>query len=152
MTSLAELGLAETAGVDADIAVFSPPRVRFHQEGVVDMVFAGYIEPESDQLIPVGRVVTSPYTEKLSRGEDEDEWEAATSKVLGIAGIETIYRRFGSTMYLPNSYSPPVFYDADKIAKNLHLMQTTAAKLVLAHFGLQPPRSGLLRKRQVRLK
>ncbi|MGC1176763.1 MAG: hypothetical protein WA843_01725 [Candidatus Saccharimonadales bacterium] len=149
MTQLSELGLAETAGVDARIKIYSPPRTRFHQEGVVDMVFAGYLERETKELIPVGRVVTTPYEQSLEN--EHGRWTAATSQVLGIVGLDTIYKRAANAIYLPEYRHLARYHHEGAILKELRSMQQEAGHLVLAHLGLQPPRYGLRRRRGVKL-
>ena len=114
------LGLANTAGVEAKFYPVIPPVQRMHQEGVIDTILVAYDEPETGEMIPVGRVVTSPVV--LTNGKRN----FATSLVRGIVGDGVIYEQ-------ENQINKQSF--AEEQAERLVKTQEAAAAMVLGHFG-----------------
>ena len=120
MNGIDALGLANTAGVEARFYPVIPPVQRMHQEGIVDTILVAYDEPETGEMIPVGRVVTSPVA--LSIGGQN----YATSLVRGMVGDGVIYEQ-------RNQVNKQLF--AQEQAESLVSTQEAAAALVLGHFG-----------------
>lgn len=120
MIGVDSLGFANTAGVEARFYPVIPPVQRMHQEGVIDTILVAYDEPETGEMIAVGRVVTSPLN--LSDGERN----FATSLVRGLVGDGVIYEQH-------NQINKQEF--AKEQAKNLVETQEAAAAMVLGHFG-----------------
>jgi hypothetical protein len=120
MIGIDTIGLANTAGVEAKLYPVIPPIQRVHQEGIVDTILVAYDEPESGEMIPVGRVVTSPVT--MTVGEQN----FVTSSVMGLVGDGIIYEQL-------NQINKQTFAkeQADKLVKT----QEAAAAIVLGHFG-----------------
>ncbi|MBW3568588.1 hypothetical protein KY385_00450 [Candidatus Parcubacteria bacterium] len=116
------LGLANTAGVEAKFYPVIPPVQRMHQEGVVDTILVAYDEPETGEMIPVGRVITSPITLTDNSGGPK----LATSLVRGLVGDGLIYKRH-------NEIHGSAFQQEQ--AEALVDKQEAAAAMVLGHFG-----------------
>ena len=134
------LGLAKTAGVEAKFYPVIPPVQRIHQEGVVDTIIVAYDEPETGEMIPVGRVITSPSNLTWDQGKTS----FPSSTVRGLVGDGVIYAEHNQPLR-------PEY--AEKQAENLLQHQEAAAKMILGHFGYSVKRKrstnvlvGLLRK------
>jgi|ERR1039458_553623 hypothetical protein len=135
MKGLDELGMTETAGVHVEAFAVWPPEIRFHQEGVLDTIIAAYREPETSEIIPIGRVVSSPYTQVLDH--DDEEYTAETLSVKGLVGDSTIYDRYNTALYV--QYGTVGLRDSDKMTESLKDMQARAGKMVLTCLGLKRP-------------
>jgi hypothetical protein len=122
MIGVDSLGLANTAGVEARFYPVIPPIQRMHQEGVVDTILVAYDEPETGEMIPVGRVVTSSVTATDRSGKRTFE----TSLVTGLVGDGVIYKQANALYVSP-------FEKEQAVA--LVNKQEAAAAMVLGHFG-----------------
>jgi len=126
MISAENLGYANTAGVEARIYPVMPPRQFFHQDGIIDTVLVAYDEPETREMIAVGRVITSPEGVDWSDGNTSRHFK--TSTVRGIVGDSVIYEEYNE---------PLKKWAADRQAENLVALQQAAAGMVLSHFGYE---------------
>jgi hypothetical protein len=126
MISAENLGYASTAGVEARIYPVVPPKQFFHQDGIVDTVLVAYDEPETNDMIVVGRVITSPEDLEWSDGDNSRSFK--TSTVRGLAGDAVIFQEYNE---------PLKRWAVDKQAENLVKMQEAAAAMVLGHFGYE---------------
>lgn len=135
MKGLDELGMTETAGVHVQAFAVWPPETRFHQEGVLDTIIAAYREPETSEIIPIGRVVTSPYTQTFDY--EDEEYTAPTHRVEGMVGDGLIYDRYNAALYV-NSGTVRL-YDSDKMTEFLKVMQTKAGNMVLTYLRVKEP-------------
>ena len=139
MTRLEDLGIVNTGGVKIEPFVIWPPELRFHQEGVLDAVVVAYNERETDEVIPIGRVVTVPHLQEMEKYDEE--YEAETHEVRGIVGDATIFRRVNDALFTELA-KPIMQHDINVMTQRLKAMQDEAGRLVVTYFDLEIPKPG----------